>query len=898
MGNKIGGSVNGAGNTIVNNGGNGILVESSPGAPRQLGSGGPTVIEGNNIGVTFHAMTGNILRMGNALIGVLVKDTSGVKIGGINVGNAIGANVGAGIKIEGEGAKFVEVIGNLLGSVKNLQGQLLDGGGNGGDGIQLIGAGVGNKIGGSVNGGGNTIVNNGGNGILVESSPGAPRQLGSGEPTVIEGNNIGVTFHAMTGNILRMGNALIGVLVKDTSGVKIGGINVGNAIGANVGAGIKIEGEGAKFVEVIGNLLGSVKNLQGQLLDGGGNGGDGVQLIGAGVGNKIGGSVNGAGNTIVNNGGNGILVESSPGAPRQLGSGEPTVIEGNNIGVTFHAMTGNILRMGNALIGVLVKDTSGVKIGGINVGNAIGANVGAGIKLEGEGAKFVEVIGNLLGSVKNLQGQLLDGGGNGGDGVQLIGAGVGNKIGGSVNGGGNTIVNNGGNGILVESSPGAPRQLGSGEPTVIEGNNIGVTFHAMTGSILRMGNALIGVLVKNTNGVKIGGINAGNAIGANVRAGIEIEGEGAEFVEVIGNLIGSMKNLQGQLLNGGGNGGHGVRINGAPRNRVGANTAAQANVIVSNFVNGIVINGPTAVDNTVEGNLIGVESPPVGGRTRQAGSAYGNGSHGILLENGTRGNTIGGTTTASGSVIANNGGNGIHLASTAGSGNRIGTNSIYGNTLPGIDLGGNGFTPNDPTDADVGPNNLQNYPNIVSFAITGDNLIVNYQVDSAPAHSSYGSTGIYVEFFEADASGEGRDFLGSDHYLLSDYNNGLPGTRQKNLGNAAALGFVAGDRLTATATDTAGNSSEFTPALAGIVAISGRVSTPTGLGLRNAIVSLTDSLGVRRTATTSSFGVYSFDNVRAGETYVISVASKRYRFASRSLEINANLSNVDFVGLE
>ena len=73
-------------------------------------------------------MTGNILRMGNALIGVLVKDTSGVKIGGINVGNAIGANVGAGIKIEGEGAKFVEVIGNLLGSVKNLQGQLLDGG--------------------------------------------------------------------------------------------------------------------------------------------------------------------------------------------------------------------------------------------------------------------------------------------------------------------------------------------------------------------------------------------------------------------------------------------------------------------------------------------------------------------------------------------------------------------------------------------------------------------------------------------------------------------------------------------------------------------------------------------------------------------------------------------------
>ena len=80
--------------------------------------------------------------------------------------------------------------------------------------------------------------------------------------------------------------------------------------------------------------------------------------------------------------------------------------------------------------------------------------------------------------------------------------------------------------------------------------------------------------------------------------------------------------------------------------------------------------------------------------------------------------------------------------------------------------------------------------------------------------------------------------------------------------------------------------------------VSGRVTTPTGLGLRNAIVSITDSAGVRRTATTSSFGVYSFDNVRPGETYVIGVSSKRYRFASTSLLIQDNLANLDFVGLE
>lgn len=80
--------------------------------------------------------------------------------------------------------------------------------------------------------------------------------------------------------------------------------------------------------------------------------------------------------------------------------------------------------------------------------------------------------------------------------------------------------------------------------------------------------------------------------------------------------------------------------------------------------------------------------------------------------------------------------------------------------------------------------------------------------------------------------------------------------------------------------------------------ISGRVTTPSGLGLRNAIVALTDSQGVRRTATTSTFGFFSFENVLTGQTYVIGVSSKRYRFAARSLLVNGILTNVDFIGLE
>jgi hypothetical protein len=82
------------------------------------------------------------------------------------------------------------------------------------------------------------------------------------------------------------------------------------------------------------------------------------------------------------------------------------------------------------------------------------------------------------------------------------------------------------------------------------------------------------------------------------------------------------------------------------------------------------------------------------------------------------------------------------------------------------------------------------------------------------------------------------------------------------------------------------------------VSITGRVLTPTGIGLRNAVVAITDPQGVRRITTTSSFGVYTFENVGPGETYIIGVSSKRYRFAARILSVNENLSDVDFVGLE
>ena len=85
----------------------------------------------------------------------------------------------------------------------------------------------------------------------------------------------------------------------------------------------------------------------------------------------------------------------------------------------------------------------------------------------------------------------------------------------------------------------------------------------------------------------------------------------------------------------------------------------------------------------------------------------------------------------------------------------------------------------------------------------------------------------------------------------------------------------------------------------GTVTVSGRVFAADGShGLRSVSVSLTDSNGVVRTATTSSFGFYSFDNIMPGGTYSMRVSSRLYRFVPLTMQINDNLTNADFVGLE
>ncbi|MCA1608183.1 MAG: DUF2012 domain-containing protein, partial [Acidobacteria bacterium] len=66
-------------------------------------------------------------------------------------------------------------------------------------------------------------------------------------------------------------------------------------------------------------------------------------------------------------------------------------------------------------------------------------------------------------------------------------------------------------------------------------------------------------------------------------------------------------------------------------------------------------------------------------------------------------------------------------------------------------------------------------------------------------------------------------------------------------------------------------------------------------GLTKARVVLTDAVGNTRSALTNPVGYFRFDDVQAGETYILSVSSKRYRFSPRVVNVTDELADIDFM---
>jgi hypothetical protein len=83
------------------------------------------------------------------------------------------------------------------------------------------------------------------------------------------------------------------------------------------------------------------------------------------------------------------------------------------------------------------------------------------------------------------------------------------------------------------------------------------------------------------------------------------------------------------------------------------------------------------------------------------------------------------------------------------------------------------------------------------------------------------------------------------------------------------------------------------------VAVGGRVLMPDGIsGMPRARITLTGgNLAEPITAMTNPFGYYNFENLEVGQTYVLTIGSKQYRFSPASIAITPddNIQNADFI---
>jgi hypothetical protein len=79
------------------------------------------------------------------------------------------------------------------------------------------------------------------------------------------------------------------------------------------------------------------------------------------------------------------------------------------------------------------------------------------------------------------------------------------------------------------------------------------------------------------------------------------------------------------------------------------------------------------------------------------------------------------------------------------------------------------------------------------------------------------------------------------------------------------------------------------------VAIEGYLTSATGQGVSKATVELTGTNGETRTALSNNFGYYRFENVTVGETYVVSVRSKRYTFTPLTISPTDGISGLNLI---
>jgi hypothetical protein len=610
-------------------------------------------------------------------------------------------------------------------------------------------------------------------------------------------------------------------------GLIIDGFTIGVSVPRPVDMGNLIQGNciGGYYLYPVDPTTGTPVPAPGNnVLAGLGNSQQGIYIDGENT--TVGGTNPQENNVIVGSGLQGILIDVDA---------QGNVVEGNEIGIIGPSENGYYNQVGNQGVGVLVYGSSNAIGGpGGGSGNLISANQQGGVQIVGPAATRNIVAANYIG-IGPGGGYLFGTGnpGNNGDGVQIENS-TQNQVGGPDSTWANVISSNSGAGVEIDGITSTGNTVENnligltadgkavkgnyadgvvvfspqntiGPGNVISGNLRGVRISGpdatdvvvrdnligtdITGT-LDLGNALEGIRIEDATDAQVLGDASGPQVISGNYQGVVITGSTATGNLVAGNLIGSDETGLHAIPNAY----EGVAILGAPGNTIGGTTAGAQNLISANHW-GVRLDGSGAVDNVVEGNLIG---PDITGK-----EALGDEVNGVIVSSGASNNMIGGTSASAGNTIAFNVLTGVRVES--GTGDSILSNSIYSNGQLGIDL----VTPS----VAPGPNNLQRYPVLEYATSNGSITHVHGTIQSASP------TTFLIQFFSnvtPDPSGFGQGETGFGSLQVTTVGGNVDTPFDLQFASVLPPGVV----ISATATNLAtGDTSEFAKNVAQTVAL-------------------------------------------------------------------------------
>jgi hypothetical protein len=371
----------------------------------------------------------------------------------------------------------------------------------------------------------------------------------------------------------------------------------------------------------------------------------------------------------------------------------------------------------------------------------------------------------------------------------------------------------------------------------VEGNYIGLNAAGDTAL-----PTLEGILiVQGAESNVIGGTapGAGNVFGGFLSDAIGIgtsAGPGDDTV-IQGNFIGTDATGTKALASGS----TGIHLGSGVGTLIGGGAPGAGNVIHGGQF-GIFLSGGSGWK--IQGNSIGVGAD---------GSPMGNSASGVCGVGAAADGTIGGRNAGEGNHIAFNALQGVTVS---GSGWTVVGNSMESNHGLGIwpntrcDTQG-APTPNDAGDADTGPNGLQNFPiiqavNHLVLETSGTEILG--KLDSTP------STDFTLDFYADPAcSNFPREFLQGRTYLGSAPVS-TDGSGHAQFDVALPTATEAGARITATATDPSGNTSELAQRIIfSITPASGPASGGSGITVNGTDFSNLTTLAVGGAASPATF---------------------------------------------